>query len=81
MLTIRLSSAGVLLAAAALAAHAQTAAPGYTIEGESPLLAGQKIYLLPASMLPAKKNEVLDSVQGWWTPSAASWPETCAAKN
>ena len=37
--------------------------PGYTIQGESTLLAGQKIYLLPANLLPAKKNEVLDSAQ------------------
>ncbi|GAA4023685.1 hypothetical protein GCM10022409_04440 [Hymenobacter glaciei] len=56
-----------MLAASAVAAHAQTApttTPGYTIQGQSALLAGQKIYLLPVgNMLPAKKNEVLDSAQ------------------
>ena len=62
MFPVRLLTTG-LLAAAVLAANAQSAAPGYTIEGESPLLAGQKIYLLPASMLPAKKGAVLDSAQ------------------
>ncbi len=67
MLPVRILSGGLLLAAAAVAAHAQTApatTPGYTIRGESALLAGQKIYLLPVgNLLPARKNEVLDSAQ------------------
>ena len=60
-------SGGLLLAFSTIAAYAQTApaaTPGYTIQGESLLLAGQKIYLLPmVNLLPAKKNEVLDSAQ------------------
>ena len=67
MFIVRILSGGLLLAASAVAAHAQTApatTPGYTIQGESALLAGQKICLLPVgNMLPAKKNEVLDSAQ------------------
>ena len=66
MFPVRILSGGLLLAASAVTAHAQTAlatTPGYTIQGESALLAGQKIYLLPANLLPAKKNEVLDSAQ------------------
>ena len=67
MFIVRILSGGLLLAASAVAAHAQTVPatmPGYTIQGESALLAGQKIYLLPVgNMLPAKKNEVLDSAQ------------------
>jgi peroxiredoxin len=65
MLTVRILSSGVILAASAVGAHAQVVSattPGYTIQGESPMLAGQKLYLLPlGNMLPAKKNEVLDS--------------------
>ena len=67
MFIVRTLTGGLLLAASAVAARAQTvpaATPGYTIQGESTLLAGQKIYLLPiGNMLPAKKNEVLDSAQ------------------
>ena len=67
MLIVRMLSGGLLLAASAVVAHAQTApatTPGYTIQGASALLAGQKIYLLPVgNLLPAKKNEVLDSAQ------------------
>ena len=67
MFTVRTLSSGLLLAFSIGTACAQTvpaAAPGYVIQGESPLLAGQKIYLLPlGNMLPAKKNEVLDSAQ------------------
>ena len=67
MFTVCRLSIGLLLAASAGEACAQTApdaAPGYTIEGESSLLAGQKIYLLPQSnLLHAKKGEVLDSAQ------------------
>ena len=68
MFTVRILSGGLLLAFTTVAAHAQTgvtaAASGYTIQGESMLLAGQKIYLLPlGNLLPAKKNEVLDSAQ------------------
>ena len=67
MFIVRILTSGLLLAASAVAAQAQTApaaTPGYTIQGESALLAGQKIYLLPiGNMLPAKKNEVLDSAQ------------------
>ena len=74
MFTVRVLSGRLLLAASAVAAHAQTApaaTPGYTIQGESALLAGQKIYLLPlGNMLPAKKNKVLDSAladaSGWF---------------
>ena len=74
MFTVRILSGRLLLAASAVAAHAQTApaaTPDYTIQGESTLLAGQKIYLLPlGNMLPAKKNKVLDSAladaSGWF---------------
>ena len=67
MFTVRILTGGLLLAFSAAVAQAQTApaaAPGYVIQGESPLLAGQKIYLLPlGNLLPAKMNEVLDSAQ------------------
>ena len=68
MFTVRILSGGLLLAFTTVAAHAQTgvtaAASGYTIQGESMLLAGQKIYLLTrGNPLTAKKNEVLDSAQ------------------
>ena len=63
MFTVR-TLAGGLLAVSALTVNAQSAAPGYTIEGESSLLAGQKIYLLPqGNLLPAPKGAVLDSAQ------------------
>ena len=65
MSPIRTLAGGLLLTVSTVGARAQTApaaAPGYTIQGESPLLAGQKIYLLPlGNMLTARKNEVLDS--------------------
>ena len=67
MFTIRILTGGLLLALLPVAARAQPApatAPGYTIQGQSALLAGQKIYLLPMSkLLPTKANEVLDSAQ------------------
>ena len=67
MFTVRILSGGLLLAASVVAAHAQSAPAAtlsYAIQGESPLLAGRKIYLLPlGNMLPAKQHEVLDSAQ------------------
>ena len=66
MFTVRTLAGGLLLAfsAAASAQTAPAAAPGYSIQGESALLAGQKIHLLPlGNLLPARKNEVLDSAQ------------------